>query len=206
MEEMNPLQTGRKSAFEDFRDCACPTIVATKKFDVTNLVSFSKEHNMKFNMLLCYLMAKSAQAIDAFLVQYRPYKLYRYDRICVNIVVNDDEDNVYLCDVPYTESLNEFASEYDRITIATKTGRCNYLLDDYSRLGTSAVVQTEMESISGGYNDKYTNPFLTWARYHKEKDGTITLPISLRVHHIQMDGIHVGRFLASLEQEIQSLK
>ena len=202
--EIDPMETSRRSQFECFRNCACPTIVATKIYDVTPLLRYGRKHNMKFNMLLCWLMGKVASKIDVLYTIYEPYRLYKYDKICVNIVVPSSNDCVNLCDVPYNDSLEQFAADYDRITYQSIHEQRDILLDDYARLGTSAVIQTELASVTGGYNDKYTNPFLSWARYHKGWLKT-TLPITLRANHIQMDGGHCARYLEMLQEEIKNI-
>ena len=72
-------------------------------------------------------------------------------------------------------------------------------------IGTSALVQTEIDCIVNQYSGKYNNPFLIWGRYRK-KWFHYELPISFQFHHTQMDGAHAGRFLANLQDEINKVK
>ena len=50
----------------------------------------------------------------------------------------------------------------------------------------------------------FNNPFLIWGRYRK-KCLRYKLPISIQFHHTQMDGAHVGKFLANLQEVINNL-
>ena len=71
-------------------------------------------------------------------------------------------------------------------------------------VGTSAMIQTELDSIINQYTDKFCNPMVMWGKYRKNWFKT-TLPISFQFHHTQMDGAHAGKFLANLQNEINRL-
>lgn len=201
--ELSPIGTTRESTYEDFKESACPTIMLSKVFDITRVVRYAKRNGMKLNMLLCWIIGKAASYIKEFYTLYDNHKLHQYDSLSLNVVV-DAKDAIFLCDVPFNDSLTQFAADYNRICSATISERRNHLSDDHARIGTSAVIQTELSFITGGYNEKYTNPFLTWSRYHKGWFKT-TLAITTRVHHIQMDGGHCGRLMANMEKIMKEL-
>jgi chloramphenicol O-acetyltransferase type A len=71
-------------------------------------------------------------------------------------------------------------------------------------LGTSAMVQTELDCIVNQYTDKFNNPMVMWGKYRKKWFKTL-LPISFQFHHTQMDGGHGALFLEKLQQEIRVL-
>ena len=68
-------------------------------------------------------------------------------------------------------------------------------------IGTSAIVDTEIDGAVGMYSGIFNNPFMIWGRYRIEVDKAL-LPISFQFHHTQMDGAHAGAFLRNLEEEI----
>ncbi|MBP5196447.1 MAG: hypothetical protein J6035_03465 [Bacteroidaceae bacterium] len=70
--------------------------------------------------------------------------------------------------------------------------------------GTSAIVETELDSVINQYSGIFNNPFLAWGRYRKGWLKT-TLPISFQFHHAQMDGRQAARFLKKLQEEIISV-
>ena len=72
-------------------------------------------------------------------------------------------------------------------------------------VGTSAMIQTELDSIVNQYTDKFNNPMVMWGKYRKRWFKT-TLPISFQFHHSQMDGGEGAQFLELLQQEIYKLK
>lgn len=72
-------------------------------------------------------------------------------------------------------------------------------------IGSSAIIDTELDGTVGMNSGIYNNPFLIWGRYRK-KGFRYYLPVSFQFQHTQMDGAHAGRFLANLQSEIDNLK
>ena len=79
------------------------------------------------------------------------------------------------------------------------------LKDDGMVIGTSAIIDTEIDGAVGMNSGIFNNPFIIWGRY-KKKWFRYYLTLSFQFHHTQMDGAHAGRFLANLQEEINSLK
>ena len=71
-------------------------------------------------------------------------------------------------------------------------------------IGTSAMIETELDSIVNQYTDKFCNPMLMWGKYRRHWIKT-TLPISFQFHHVQMDGGHAAGYLEQLQKVINEL-
>ena len=80
-----------------------------------------------------------------------------------------------------------------------------FIRDDYQRMviGTSAMIETELDCIVNQYTEKFCNPMVMWGKYRKGWLKT-TLPVSFQFHHVQMDGGHGASFLESLQKTISS--
>ena len=72
-------------------------------------------------------------------------------------------------------------------------------------IGTSAIVDTELDGAVGMNSGIFNNPFLIWGRYRRGLFRTM-LPLSFQFHHTQMDGAHAGRFLQRLQERILTLE
>lgn len=81
----------------------------------------------------------------------------------------------------------------------------NHDLTDHMVIGTSAIVDTELDGAVGMNSGIFNNPFLIWGKYRRTLFKT-TLKLSFQFHHTQMDGAHAGRFLQRLQETIDSLK
>ena len=202
--EVNPQDTNRAEAFELWMSSPMPMVTLTKTFDVSNLVKASRKHGVKFNALLCWCIGKAATQTEEFYILPENGKLFQYDCIAVNVIVNNSKGGINSCDIPFTNDLKGFLDEYDTLTKKVAAECKSVFLEDNMIVGTSAMIQTELDSIVNQYTDMFCNPMVMWGRYRKHWFKT-TLPISFQFHHTQMDGAHAGKFLANLQNEIYRL-
>ena len=192
-------------AFELWMKASNPMVTFFKTLDVTNIIRVSKKKNMKFNMLLDYCIGKAAAGVKEFYVLPVGEKLMQYDSIAVNTIVMNKKGEVNSCDILYTENFEEFYLDYMRYTAqVAETMEDRDLSADSMVIGTSAIVETELDGVVGMNSGIFYNPFLFWGKYRK-KWFRYYLPISFQFHHTQMDGAHAGRFLENLQNEINRL-
>ena len=159
----------------------------------------------KINMLLCYCIMKAAVGIEEFYTLPVGEKLMQYDTIAVSTIVNNKRGGINFCDIPYTKDLETFNQHYLENTSWVDEHCDNKDLSSESMvIGTSAIIETELDGIVGMNTGIFNNPFISWGRYRK-KDLQYELPISFQFHHTQMDGSHAGRFLEYLQNEINAL-
>ena len=204
--EINPEETTRASAYDLWMKAPNPMVTFFKTLDVTNLIRVSKKRGFKFNMLLDYCIGKAAIGIKEFYLLPVGDKLMQYETIAVNTIVKNKNGEVSSCDILYTDDLAQFNREYLQYTVQTaQTAEDRDLSADSMVIGTSAIVETELDGAVGMNSGIFNNPFLIWGKYRK-KWLRYELPISFQFHHTQMDGAHAGRFLENLQNEINLLK
>lgn len=204
--EVNPEETSRAQAFELWMTAPNPMVTFFKTIDVTRIVKTSKRKGLKFNMLLDYCIGRAASTVKEFYLLPVGDKLMQYDSIAVNTIVKNKEGEVSSCDIFYTENLEEFNRQYlEHTAQVALTCQDVDLSNDCMVIGTSAIVDTEIDGVVGMNSGIFNNPFLIWGRYRK-KWFHYELPISFQFHHTQMDGAHAGRFLANLQDEINKVK
>ena len=161
---------------------------------------------MKFNMLLDYCIGKAAVGVKEFYILPVGEKLMQYDKIAVNTIVKNKDGEVSSCDILYVEDLEEYNKQYLKYTVqVAENCQDRDLSDDSMVIGTSAIIDTEIDGAVGMNSGIFNNPFIIWGRY-KKKWFRYYLTLSFQFHHTQMDGAHAGRFLANLQNEISSLK
>ena len=204
-QEINPQETSRAEAFELWMTSPMPMVTLTKTFNVSNIIKSSKKSGIKFNALLCWCIGKAASQMEVFYTLPEQGKLFRYDRIAINVIVNNRKGGINSCDIPFTENIIQFCHDYNTLTTQASTECKSSFLDDYLIVGTSAMIQTELDCIVNQYTDKFSNPMVMWGKYRKHWLKT-TLPISFQFHHVQMDGGHGAAFLDLLQKEIVNLK
>ena len=200
-QEINPKNTSRAQAFELWMKSPMPMVTLTKTFDVTRLRRESKRRDIrsafgrllpegrkKFNLLLCWCIGRAASRMDEFYLLPEKGLLFKYDRLAINVIVNNVAGGINSCDIPYTNDLDKFCSDYMVLTQTASASCQSSFVDDAMVIGTSAMISTELDSI----------------RYRKGWLKT-TLPISFQFHHVQMDGGHAARFLDELQKTINTI-
>lgn len=203
--EMDPKDTSRAAAYRLWMDAPNPMVTFMKSLDVTNLVRVSRRRGLKFNMLLDWCIGKAAAGIAEFYLLPVGRKLLRYDALAVNTIVKNRAGGVSSCDIRFSTDLDDFNREYLVCTAqAAETCEDRDLSPECMVIGTSAIVDTELDGAVGMNSGIFNNPFLIWGRYRK-KFFKYVLPLSFQFHHTQMDGAQAGRFLEELQNEIRQL-
>ena len=203
--EINPQDTTRAQAYKLWLHAPTPMVTFFKTLDVTRLVRISQQKGLKFNMLLDYCIGKAAEQVKEFFILPVGEKLIQYDTLAVNTIVKNQRGEVSSCDILFTPDLGKFNQDYLTYTTQiAQTCQDRDLSADSMVIGTSAIVDTEIDGAVGMNSGIFNNPFLIWGRYRR-KFFRYYLPISFQFHHTQMDGAHAGQFLANLQQEINHL-
>ena len=206
MKEIDPKTTNRAQQFEIWKNAPNPMLVFVKKMDVTNLIKISRRKHLKFNMLLDYCIGKAAIDQQEFYLLPMGDKLMRFDKIAINTIVKNHTGEASSCDIEFTEDFEKYKRDYLRYTEQVANScKDRDLSEECMVIGTSAIVDTELEFAGGMYSGIYNNPFIIWGRYSKHF-FKYYLNISFQFHHTQMDGMHAAKFLNNLQQTIQILR
>jgi len=213
--EINPQKSNRADAFRMWMSSPMPMVTLVKTLDVSRLVKVSKKIEMKFTMLMCWCVGKAAGQVEEFYTLPVDGKLYHYDKLAINVIVENSKGGISSCDIPFSDDLQQFNRDYlmfkEQAANECKSScfasdqRSSAFLDEHMVIGTSAMIQTELDCIINQYTDKFSNPMVMWGKYRHGLFKT-TLPVSFQFHHVQMDGAHAAKFLQRLQNEIYKLK
>ena len=185
--EIQPQESSRADAFGLWMASPMPMVTLVKTMDIGRLVRLSRKHDMKLTMLMCWCIGKAASDVEEFYTLPEGGKLYRYDRLAINVIVTAD--------------LKQFSRDYQALTTQTADECRSIALEDHMVIGTSAMIQTELDCIVNQYTAQFCNPMVMWGKYRKGLFAT-RLPVSFQFHHVQMDGGHAARFLDNLQKEL----
>ena len=203
--EVNPQETVRAEAFSLWITSPMPMVTLTKTFDVSKVLRASKRLGVKFNALLCWCIGKVASGVEEFYLLPEQGKLYRYDDIAINVIVKNSKGAINSCDIPFSGDIKQFFDDYEILTSRAYSECESSFLEDYMVVGTSAMIETEIDCIVNQYTDKFCNPMVMWGKYRKYWFKA-TLPISFQFHHVQMDGGQGAGFLEKLQQEFNKIR
>ena len=202
--EINPQETKRAYAFEMWLNAPMPMVTLVKTLNVSRLMKLSKNTGIKFNTLMCWCIGRAAMETEELFLLPENGKLFRYDRIAINVVVRNSKGGINSCDIPYSADLQQFNRDYLELTTKVAKECQSSFVDGYMIVGTSAMIQTELDCVVNQYTDKFLNPMVMWGKYRKCWFKT-TLPVSFQFHHVQMDGGDAARFLEKLQLKIRTI-
>ena len=202
--EIQAQETKRAFAFEMWMTAPMPMVTLVKTMNVSKLVKLSRKNGIKFNTLMCWCIGKTASETEELHLLPENGKLYQYDQIAINVVVRNRKGGINSCDIPFSEDLQQFNRDYMELTTKVAEECQSSFLDGYMIVGTSAMIQTELDCVVNQYTDKFLNPMVMWGKYRKSWFKML-LPVSFQFHHVQMDGGDAAQFLERLQKTMDNL-
>ena len=145
--EIPPKESSRAEAFRLWMSSPMPMVTLVKTLDVSRLVKVGKKSGMKFTTLMCWCIGKAASQIEEFYTLPENGKLFQYDRLAINVIVNNKDGGINSCDIPFTDNPQQFNRDYLELTTKAVKECKSSFLEDCMVVGTSAMIQTELNSI-----------------------------------------------------------
>ena len=202
--EAFPNPSIRAEAFSLWMSSPMPMVTLVKTLDASHIVRTSKRMGIKFNTLMCWCIGTATRGIKEFYILPEHGKLFQYDKLAINVIVKNSKGSINSCDIPYSDDLQQFTNDYQELTAASANECKSSFHEECMVIGTSAMIQTELDCIVNQYTDQFSNPMVMWGKYRKGMLRT-TLPVSFQFHHAQMDGGHAAKFLDELQKTIKTL-
>ena len=166
--EIDPKDTTRAMAFELWMKAPNPMVTFFKTLDITNLIKVSRKKKLKFNLLMDYCIGKAAAGVKEFYLLPVGDKLIQYDTIAVNTIVKNKDGEVSSCDILYADDFDEFNNDYLEYTAQVANTCTDRDLSENSMIiGTSAILDTEIDGVVGMNSGIFNNPFMFWGKYRK---------------------------------------
>jgi len=200
--EISPQESSRAEAFSLWMSSPMPMVTLVKTLNVSPLLKMRKKSGIKFTALMCWCIGRAASRIEEFYLLPEDGKLSRYDKMAINVIVANKQGGINSCDIPFADDLEQFNRDYLELTQRSATECKSSFIEDCMIIGTSAMIQTELDCIVNQYTEKFSNPLVMWGKYRQGLFKTV-LPVSFQFHHVQMDGGHAARFLEQLQMEIK---
>lgn len=201
----------RREIYSLFSGMTSPFYMLAFPLDVTSLYRYKKAHGISFYYALCWLCARALNSVENFRYVMRGDQIYFLDeRIPSFTDMKPGSDLFYFVTPPMTDDLDAYCRNAREISI-----RCSSLLEptegNDDQIYISCIPGLDLTACTNPHNfgdpneTKNNISHITWGRY-QEKDNRLILSISVEVNHCFVDGIHISRFAAELQQRIDSLK
>ncbi len=191
----------RREQFELFKTFGSPYFSITADVDITAYRQRLPKGG-RFTIGLVHALATAANAVPEFRQRIRDEEVVEYDTVHPSIIVLTDEEAFRFCAFPFVENYSEFAKTAPALMEAAK--RTASLFDYKDQDDFLFLTGLPWISFTGVMHAAPTQtpdsvPRIAWGKY-REVDGRIAMPLNVQVHHGLVDGIHVGRFYAKVEE------
>ncbi|HEY2963646.1 MAG TPA: CatA-like O-acetyltransferase [Pyrinomonadaceae bacterium] len=193
----------RREVFEFYRDFDKPFFNICTRLDVTRLLDELRHHpGVSVWLTYHYFALKAANDIEQF--RYR----LRNDQVLVHDVINGGttlmlpNETFTLVYFDYAETFAEFIGPAQRAVDETRKDRSfRPRHDDDARIHCTTLPWISFTSFSHARNWRREDsvPKISFGKFTREADRTL-MPFSVEVHHALVDGLHVGRYVARVEE------
>ncbi len=195
----------RKAAYEFFKDYEDPFFNITAPLDPTRLHRFCKSNDLSFALACLFCSLSAANEIREFRIRLKEDELVEYDEIHATQTVLHDDETFSFCYFERRRSVFDFCGDGRRA------------VEQYKRLKTFDVEANRVDLIyysvipwvsftsfkhATRFDNRQSVPRMVFGKMTTEESGRRNLPHSVEVHHALVDGFHVGRYFALLQEKM----
>jgi chloramphenicol O-acetyltransferase type A len=198
------MQTwSRREHFKVFSAFDYPHFSMCANVDLTAFYPLVKQRGISFNVATVYVLARAANAIPEFRYRIRGGNVVEHEIVHPSTTILTDEDVFSFCTFDYIEDFSEFA--------ARATERIAYVqehptLEDDPGFGEDDLLfmtAIPWVSFTSFMHPMHLHPVdsvprFAWGKLFEE-GKFLKMPLSVQAHHALVDGVHVGRYFAEVE-------
>ena len=206
MKEINLDNWDRKEHFNFFIKSDLPFYNVNFNIDITGLKEQTKLHGLSLNNSLIYLTTKTLNKINNFLYRVNNGQVVQYEKINPSFAcLRDNEELFRLISVEYCDDIFKMDKIIKEAIInSDKYFDLSMLIgrSDFVFISTLPWIPfTGIDHTLSLKNDDAI-PRISWGKFYELNDK-IVLPYNIQVNHIFIDGLHVGKFYETLQEEIK---
>jgi chloramphenicol O-acetyltransferase type A len=169
--------------------------------DLTAFYPYVKQCGFSFNVAIVYVVARAANAIPEFRYRIRAGEVVEHQIVHPSTTILTDEDLFSFCTMDYIEDFSEFAARAAEVIASVKEDPT--LKDEPGRDDLLFMTAIPWVSFTSFMHPLQLHPAdsvprFAWGKFFEE-GKSLKMPLSVQGHHALMDGIHVGRYLAELQ-------
>ena len=197
----------RREHFEYFSRIPDPYFGVTVTVDVTRLVEFSRSRSASFNLCFIHAAALAANAVPELRRRIYDGRIVEYD-ICDTSHTEPAPDETYCyCTLrhgmPWDDYLPYAAEARRKAVSAPGIGEDE---DPEGCFFVTSLPWLHYTELRLPTNDGFgSNPRIACGKYETDERGRLMLPVTVFANHALADGLHLGKFFANLNAEIEKL-
>lgn len=193
----------RRDLFEFFRNYENPYFNICTRIDITKLSAFIGSHpETSISLSLHYAALRAANETEPFRYRLENGKVVIYEVIHGGTIVLQPNESFNFAYFDYQEDFGRFITSAKHAV--DEASRVNHPLQpdpSVNRLHFTVLPWLAFTSFAHARNfsREESIPKIAFGKFIKENERTL-VPLSVEVHHALMDGLHVGRFVARVQE------
>lgn len=193
----------RRELFEFYRDFDKPYFNICTRLEVTNLLNELHNHpGVSVALTYHYFALKAANEIEQFRYRLRNGKVLIHDVINGGTTLMLPNETFTLVYFDYADTFAEFIGPAQRAIEETRNdGAFRPRHEDDALIHCTTLPWISFTSFSHARNWRREDsvPKISFGKFTQENGRTL-MPFSVEVHHALVDGLHVGRYVARVEE------
>jgi len=192
----------RREHFNLFNTFNHPHFNLCVNVDLSAFQPYVREHGISFTVAILYTIARAANTIPEFRYRLRDGEVVEHETVSPSVTILGDDDLFGFCTVDYDEDFSKFEDKASKLIAAAKEDPS--LKDPVGRddlLFMTSIPWVSFTSFSHPMPLHPTDsiPRFAWGKYFVESES-LKMPLSAQGHHALMDGLHMGRFYAKVQE------
>jgi chloramphenicol O-acetyltransferase type A len=191
----------RRRHFDLFRTFNHPHFDMCANLELTAFHRRVSDSGLSFTVAFVYVIARAANAIPEFRHRIRSGKVVEHDLVSPSLTILVDDDLFSFCTIAYGEDFAGFAGRATAMiaqvkqhpTLEDEPGR-----DDLLFMTALPWVSFTSFTHPMRLHPADSIPRFAWGKFFPE-GHSLKIPLSVQGHHALLDGIHLAKFYARVE-------
>ncbi|MDO9629690.1 MAG: CatA-like O-acetyltransferase [Acholeplasmataceae bacterium] len=208
MIKINIKQWDRKNTFNYFKQIDVPRYLMTFDLDVTRFFQYVKENKKSFYLSFIYQVIHTMNKIENFRYRFideEPYLMdYTHPSFTDRI---EGSENFKIVTVIMEDTIDAFI---EKAKLISKEQGNQFINLEMEKRNDLVYITTfpwaKYTQVSHAHNmDKYDAiPRLVWGKF-EEVNEKLMMPFSIEVHHAFVDGLHIGKLINMLQEQLDNI-
>ena len=201
MRHINLETWHRREHFKVFNAFDHPHFNMCANLDLTTFYPIVKQRGVSFTVAIVYVLSRVSNAIPEFRYRIRAGKVVEHEIVHPSTTILVDEDLFTFCTIDYIEDFSKFAVRAaDRIAYVKEHPTLKDEPGQDDLLFMTALPWVSFTSFMHPMNLQPADsvPRFAWGKLFEEGEF-LKMPLSVQGHHALMDGIHMARFYADVQ-------
>ena len=197
----------RRDLFDFFRSYDNPYFNICTRLDITGVSRYMRSHpSISISLALHYAALRAANETEPFKYRLQDGKVLIYEVVHGGTIVLQPNESFNFAYFDYHEDFGKFiAGAQQSVEEASLVNRPLQPDPSENRLHFTVLPWLAFTSFAHARNLRREEsiPKIAFGKFTKEDERTF-IPFSVEVHHALMDGLHVGRFVARVQELLDS--